>query len=316
VSESVLKCFGSVRVASEQLFKCVRNSQYDAVVSEGATIAQEIDRYVRTGDSDPHVSVWQGGFLERAKAAQAELRGALVQEVTRRAEGQVHPPTDHADLVGLTRAKVEPMVRGLFPRAEQDLVLAALERSVVVVTGHNIERLILTHGFDDSAWTLANLYLASIDAELLSDDAPRLVGLSEEATCYVMPEAFEDEPFSDFIVHEAAHVFHNCKRRTLGLRETRTKEWLLDIDFAKRETFAYSCEAYSRVLARVKNAAGRRALADEYSRTASISEERVDPNEVASILAEAAASQNGWKIILSRCAPRLPLGGTVNSRRW
>lgn len=237
-----------------------------------------------------------------------------MQEVARRAEGQVHPPSDHVDLVGLTRAKVEPMVRGLFPRAEQDLVLAALERSVVVVTSQNIERLILAHGYDDSAWTLANLYLASIDAELLSDDAPRLVGLSEETTCYVTPEAFADEPFADFIVHEAAHVFHNCKRRTLGLRETRTKEWLLDIDFGKRETFAYSCEAYSRVLARAKNAAARRVLADEYSRTVSISEERVDPNEVASIIAEAAAARNGWKIILSRCAPRVPLGVDVNSR--
>jgi hypothetical protein len=130
----------------------------------------------------------------------------------------------------------------------------------------------------------------------------------------VTPEAFVDEPFSDFIVHEAAHVFDNCKRRTLGLRETRTKEWLLDIDFGKRETFAYSCEAYSRVLARAKNAAGRRALAEEYSRTVSISEERVDPNEVASIIAEAAAARNGWKIILSRCSPRWPLGVDVNSR--
>jgi hypothetical protein len=145
-------------------------------VSEGPTIAQEIDRYVRTGDSDPHVSVWQGGFLERAKAARTDLRGALVQEVTRRAQGQIHPPSAHADLVGLTRAKVEPMVRGLFPRAEQDLVLAALERSVVVVTSQNIEQLILAHGYDDSAWTLANLYLASIDAELLSDDVPRWSG--------------------------------------------------------------------------------------------------------------------------------------------
>jgi hypothetical protein len=89
------------------------------------------------------------------------------------------------------------MVRGLFPRAEQDLVLAALEQSVVVVTSQNIQRLILAHGYDASAWTLANLYLASIDAELLSDDAPRLVGLSEETTCYVTPEAFSDEPFSD-----------------------------------------------------------------------------------------------------------------------
>jgi hypothetical protein len=34
-----------------------------------------------------------------------------------------------------------------------------------------------------------------------------------------------------------------------------------------------------------------------------ISEERVDPSEVASIVAEACAVRNGWKVILRRCAP-------------
>ena len=38
------------------------------------------------------------------------------------------------------------------------------------------------------------------------------------------------------------------ERRTVGLPETRQREWLLDIDFRKRETFAYACEAYSRIL--------------------------------------------------------------------
>jgi hypothetical protein len=85
-------------------------------------------------------------------------------------------------------------------------------------------------------------------AELLGKTAPHLVGLSEETTCYVSPEYFsQDDPFADFIVHEAAHIFHNCKRAIVGLRQTRRKEWLLDIEYRKRETFAYSCEAYARL---------------------------------------------------------------------
>jgi len=32
----------------------------------------------------------------------------------------------------------------------------------------------------------------------------------------------------------------------VGLPETNQREWLLDIDFRKRET--YACEAYSRIL--------------------------------------------------------------------
>src|SRR6185503_4434363 len=134
-------------------------------------------------------------------------------------------------------------------------VLATLEKSVVYVTSSTIEPLILNHSWDRSAWELANLYLLSVGAELLGKEAPRLVGLSEETTCYVSPDYFADDPFADFIVHEAAHIFHNCKRRTIGLRETRTKEWLLDIEFRQRETFAYSCEAYACVVARAKSPA-------------------------------------------------------------
>jgi hypothetical protein len=33
------------------------------------------------------------------------------------------------------------------------------------------------------------------------------------------------DPFSDYVVHEAAHVFHNTKRTTIGLPETRRKVW-------------------------------------------------------------------------------------------
>jgi hypothetical protein len=270
-----------------------------------ATIADEIERYLRTGETDPHYAAWPGnGFMERANRASEDLRSALVREVHRLAEGLTHEPLPQADTVALTRAKVEPMVRGLFPRVEQDAVLATLQKSVVFLTSANIEPLLRNdEGYDGSAWTLANLYLASLGAELLGEDAPRIVGLSEGTTCYVSPSYFaEDDPFADFIVHEAAHIFHNCKRATIGLRETRTKEWLLDIDYRKRETFAYSCEAYARVLERAKSANDRRALAADYGSRVRISAERIDPAEVASIVADAAAVRNGWKVILARCA--------------
>ncbi len=155
------------------------------------------------------------------------------------------------------------MVRGLFARAEQDAVLATFEKSVVYVTSDTIESILLNHRWEHSRWDLANMYLLSVGAKLLGKKAARIVGMSEETTCYVSPDYFaeDDDPFADFIVHEAAHIFHNCKRRTLGLRETRTKEWLLDIEFLKRETFAYSCEAYARIVARAKNPT-ERALAE------------------------------------------------------
>jgi hypothetical protein len=268
------------------------------------TINDEIERYLRAGVSDPYHAAWPGGFMERANRAHDDLRGALVRAVRRLSQGLKHQPLPDADTVSLTRAKVEPMVRGLFPRAEQDAVLATIEQSVVFLTSANIEPLLFKQSFDGSAWALANLYLASLGAELLGEDAPHLVGLSEETTCYVSPEYFaEDDPFADSIVHEAAHIFHNCKRATIGLRETRTKVWLLDIEYRKRETFAYACEAYARVLERGNSPAQRRTLAQEYCRVVHISEERVDTAEVASIVRAAAAARNGWKVILARCAP-------------
>ena len=269
-----------------------------------STVLGEIERYLRTGDADMMGNAWPGDIMERGRRQHADLRGALVEEVQRLAMGRTHEAVPDNVGVEFTRARVEAMVRGLFARAEQDVVLATLEMSVVYVTSETIEPIILNHGWDRSAWDIANLFLLSVGAELLGPEAPRVVGISEETTCYVAPDYFaEDDPFADFIVHEAAHIFHNCKRATVGLRETRTKEWLLDIEYRKRETFAYSCEAYARVLERATNPAERRALAAEYGAERRISEERVDPAEVAGIVAEAAAARNGWKVILARCAP-------------
>ena len=57
------------------------------------------------------------------------------------------------------------------------------------------------------------LYLGSLGSKCLNGKPTYLVGLSQETTCYVSTDYFDDEdPFADFVVHEAAPVFHNCKR--------------------------------------------------------------------------------------------------------
>lgn len=267
-------------------------------------IGDEIERYLRTGHSDPHHTAWPGRFMERANRAHADLREALVREVHRLAQCGDHPPLPIVDPIEFTRSKVEPMVRGLFQRVEQDLVLALLGKSVVFLTHDTIGPVLLRQNFHATAWNLANLYLGSVGAELLGESAPSLLGLSEETVCYVSPDYFtEEDPFADFVVHEAAHIFHNCKRATIGLRQTRSREWLLDIEFRKRETLAYACEAYSRIVEQSKSPAERRAKAEEYAGVVRISDERGNTAEVGGIVQEAAAARNGWKVILDRCAP-------------
>jgi hypothetical protein len=187
--------------------------------------------------------------------------GALVREVLARTAGAGIPAVlSGIDLTSFTRSKLAPMVSGLFPAREREVVLRLLEKSVVFLTPANIVDVLRGEQFLHSAWDLANLYLGSLGAELLGDAAPRIVGLSEETRCYVSPEYFaESDRFADYVVHEAAHIFHNCKRKTLGLPSTRYREWLLEIDFKKRETFAYACEAYARVCELARAAADRLA---------------------------------------------------------
>ncbi len=285
-------------------------------------VAREVERYLSTGDHDSYHAAWHGSsFIEMARNARDDLRQALVTEVRRRSRGhRVSEAIRHLDSVALTRKKTEPMIRGLFPRAEQDTVLSAVERSIVFLTPHNIDRILYESHWHHSAWTIANLYLGSIGAELLGEDAPRIVGMSEETTCFVSPLYFEDQnPFADYVVHEVAHIFHNCKRRTIGLNETRRREWLLDVDFQMRETFAYSCEAFARVVERAPRLRDRQGIALEFSqRVEDDGDDGIYPEEVADIVLEASAPgrRNGWKVILARCAPpRKARRSAANHRR-
>jgi hypothetical protein len=272
-----------------------------------SSIQEEIERFLRTGEHDLLFSAWPGNnLLACAERGDSDLREALIAEVRRREKGRALPdgPRD-LDITTFTRRKVEPMVRGLFPGSEQEPVLDLLERSVVFLSAGNIERILREEDWLHTAWDLANLYLVSIGAEPLSDSAPRIVGLSEDTTCYVSMEYFEaGERFADFVVHEVAHIFHNCKRRTIGLPETRRREWLLAIEFRKRETFAYACEAYSRILELGATQAARRQLLEEHAAGPTPSDDRVDWQEYVDILREAATARNGWKRILRRCSPQ------------
>ncbi|TNF24063.1 MAG: hypothetical protein EP329_25745 [Deltaproteobacteria bacterium] len=270
------------------------------------SIASEIERYLRTGDTDTLGTAWPGrDIIECSRAAHKDLRAALVAEVQRRASSRPQSyATRELDVTSLTRRKTEPMIRGLFPRAEQDAVLALVERSVVFLTASNIGDVLSETSWHRTAWNLANLYLGGIGAELLAEDAPLLVGLSQDTTCFVTPAYFEEEdPFDDFVVHEVAHIFHNCKRRSVGLAETRRREWLLGIDFRQRENFAYACEAYSRVIERAATVRERIAVAAELGDSFGTGDDRVEPGEIASLVRDAAAKRNGWKVILAHCAP-------------
>ncbi len=267
----------------------------------------EIDLYLSSGNHDDILfGIWPGNsIVERATNGDAALRSALVTAVLNRAQqADVSANQDYSGMEINARAKFTPMVQGLFPQKEQSVVLDLLERSVIFLTPATINTSIVKTSWPSTAWNLANIYLASLGVKSLSDETPAIVGLSEETTCYVSMDYFGNHnPLEDYVIHEAAHIFHNCKREIIGLHSTRHREWLLEIDFAKRETFAYSCEAYSRILEHTKTRSERIQLVSEHAESPTMPDDRVDEDEYLDILREAVSARNGWKRILERCSP-------------
>ena len=272
----------------------------------------EIDRFLSTGKHDDTLfQIWPGNSIqERCINGDAALRGALISAILKRTEASVSECPDYFGLEINLRAKFTPMVNGLFPQKEQTIILDTLEHSVVFLTPATINAIIKNTRWLSTAWNIANIYLSSMGVKSLTDETPVILGLSEETTCFVSMEYFRNKnPFDDYVIHEAAHIFHNCKREMIGLPETRRREWLLDIDYAKRETFAYSCEAYSRILELGKKPLDRFRLLSDHAEGPMPPDDRVDKDEYVDILREAVSSKNGWKRILDRCAP------TKHSRR-
>lgn len=267
-----------------------------------------IKHYVKTGDYDSNDRNWPGqNFVEAVTNADNAMREALIAAVLKRSPKHAQAPTPPmCNLVELTRAKVMPMVNGLFPTVERGAVMKVLEVSVVFLTPENIESILRSSTWLHTTWNLANMYLLQRGAEPLSPKAPSIVGLSEETRCYLSLDYLkekQDEPFADYLVHEAAHVFHNCRRCTVGMNETRTRHALLNIHYEKRETFAYACEAYSRILEVGNSKKNRQAALARYAAGPMPREIGVSRLEYLDVLAHAVRARNGWKHILRACAP-------------
>ena len=266
----------------------------------------EIARYLESGESDVLHLAWPGdSIVARACNGNKAIRNALIAEIMKRTRySEVPEQLVNLNVTALAKQKIAPMVRGLFPADEQGVHMKMFSRSIIFLTPDNIASVIMKTSFSSTAWNLANLYLLSCGAEPLSKGAPELVGLSEETTCYVSMTYFRSENrLDDFVVHEAAHVFHNCRREMVGLPSIRGREWLLDIDYHKRELFAYACEAYGCIDAAGSTLTSRRALLAEIEADWIPPDDRVDVVEYLATLHEAVCARNGWKRILERCRP-------------
>ena len=266
---------------------------------------KEIRDFLLTGDSNP----WGGGdhpdgMSKGLNEYHDALRDALLKEVKKRSQGvKCKRMPSGLDSESFVREKVRPMVEGLFPRKEWDVVLDLLANRIVFLTRENTYRAIMELPFLHSAWNVVNVFLTNIGIPALSGDESYAVGIAEGDHCFVSMTYFEDDGrFSDYLVHEAAHIFHYTKRKTVELPYTRRREWLLQIDFQKREIFAYACELYSQIRKVSKNMSEQKTLLKEYKSTGIFPpEDHVDRSEYLETLDKAISARNGWKRILSRC---------------
>jgi hypothetical protein len=94
--------------------------------------AHDIARYLATGKHDELGAVWSGNtIVEAMRNARTARRRALCRAVDQRAlRGTIALPALGEEPRTLVRARVAPMVRGLFPAGEREIVLALLEHSL------------------------------------------------------------------------------------------------------------------------------------------------------------------------------------------
>ena len=103
------------------------------------------------------------------------------------------------------------------------------------------------------------------------------------------------DPYSDVVVHEGAHMLHYLKPGHYGLRERRSQERFVDVEFVHRELFAFACEAYSRVVQ--YDGRSSRVTFAEKMREGAFSFPRAHLDEVADLVLSAARARNGWRVI-------------------
>lgn len=248
-----------------------------------------VERFLSSGVYDGRFPGWEGNAVERRRRGEATLRDVLRRVVSRAA--------DHAPLGGRAvprdaeqrvRARVTPLLTGLFPPGEAGTLLELLPPRVVVVApstfGAVVEQVPLR-----TAWDLANLLLDDVGAPPLADDVPELDGLCAAGRAFVLPRALEgDATFPDVVVHEVAHLLHTVPRSELGL--AADPDTVLRIPPRRRETFAYACEVWTCALRCGDGEARARALGVwERGDGGPDDDARVDRARLAELLSRAAA---------------------------
>jgi hypothetical protein len=281
--------------------RCIRDASKQAAEVGGLSVPI-IERFLRTGEE-----TWEGAgsgrftfaqikqagiYTERARAALRDLFGLLAGVLP--PEAKTIPPVAPETI----RQRVHSMVTGLVQRDWRDVALRELARRTYILTFPGIQAAMeaeLSTGFLGACWKLLWAYFEDHGlkpVEILVE----YDGMSAGEFAHVRWSAYgTKDPYSDVVVHEAAHLLHYLKPEHYGLHVRRGQERFVDVEFRHRELFAFACEAYSRVILQ-GDRSSRIAFADRM-REEAFSFPQDCLNEVVELVAAAAHARNGWRVI-------------------
>src|SRR5260370_30499982 len=280
--------------------QCIREAAQQAAAVDGWSIPV-IERFLRSAEG-----TWDGAgsgrfttaqfqndaaYRRAAKNAMRNLFSLLAKLLP--AEVQSAPPIPPETI----RQRIEPMVKGLVQGDWQEVALRELVQRTFVVNLHGAKAAMeveLPSCDMESPWRI--LWGLYGDYGLKPDDIDMACDGLAGDFAHVRWSAYETkDPYSDVVVHEAAHVLHYLKPRHYGLHVRRGQERFVDVDFCHYELFAFACEAYSRVALRGDRKS--RISFPQKMQEGAMSFPRGQLEEVAALVMNAARARNGWRII-------------------
>jgi excisionase family DNA binding protein len=260
-----------------------------------------VRRYLATGEeSDLDSFVWPGQtFAESVQRRRGVLSNALVAEVERRTSEVAVPPVDEGVFSRTIRERIDSFVRGVMTGKEHQTTIDHLVQSVVLVTPSNVGQTLRTAPLS-SAWRIANLYLGALGARPLGPVPP---GVASDGTIYVSLSYLNSPPrFQDFVIGGCAEELPVLRREAVGLRETYSRRWVLDVPQRNRPLFTRASEVLSSIMTLASSSPERMALIDEFEKdTAIANDNEVDRSDLVRVLRDAAPGRGGWQRLVESC---------------
>ena len=195
--------------------------------------------------------------------------------------------------------RVHPMIKGIVQPDWQAVALRELTLRIFVLNFQGAKAALeaeLSTGWLSDAWQVLWICFEDHGLKPPAGTETECDGLSAGQFAHVRWSSYATkDPYSDVVVHEAAHLLHYLKPEHYGLHIRRGQERFVDVEFKHRELFAYACEAYSRVVLQGERKS-RIAFAGKMSEDAfSFPKECRVP--VADLVLAAAHARNGWRVI-------------------